>query len=203
MTWGKRFFDVVLALALIVPTLIVLAILVVSLLLSEGRPIFYVSKRMTTPTRSFGLIKLRTMQHDPVNSGVTGGDKNKRISRFCRGLRKSRLDELPQLWNVLRGDMSIVGPRPPEQVYVNGFPELYGRVLLNKPGVTGLASLRFHKYEERLLATCKTREETDFVYRTRCIPRKAALDLIYQRHRSFCFDLVLIWQTAKRLLLRK
>jgi lipopolysaccharide/colanic/teichoic acid biosynthesis glycosyltransferase len=112
------------------------------------------------------------------------------------------LDELPQLWNVLRGDMSFVGPRPPVQVYVDDFPELYAQVLLNRPGITGLASLRFHRHEERLLAACKTREETDFAYRTRCIPRKAALDMIYQRHRSFCFDLVLIWQTAKRLLLR-
>ena len=202
MTWGKRIFDVVLALVLIIPTLFILAVLVVVLLLVEGRPIFYVSKRMTTPTRSFGLIKLRTMQHDPVNSGVTGGDKNKRISRLCRGLRKSRLDELPQLWKVLHGDMSFVGPRPPVQVYVDDFPELYAQVLLNRPGITGLASLRFHRFEERLLVACKTREETDFVYRTRCVPRKASLDLIYQRHRSFCFDLVLIWQTAKRLLLR-
>jgi lipopolysaccharide/colanic/teichoic acid biosynthesis glycosyltransferase len=202
MTWGKRSFDVVLALVLIVPTLFILAVLVVVLLLVEGRPIFYLSKRMTTPTRSFGLIKLRTMQHDPVNSGVTGGDKNKRISRLCRGLRKSRLDELPQLWNVLRGDMSFVGPRPPEQIYVDDFPELYAQVLLNRPGITGLASLRFYRFEERLLLACKSWAETDFAYRTRCIPRKAALDMIYQRQRSVCFDLVLIWQTAKHLLLR-
>jgi lipopolysaccharide/colanic/teichoic acid biosynthesis glycosyltransferase len=133
---------------------------------------------------------------------VTGGDKSDRIPPVYRLLRKSRFDEIPQLWNVLRGDMSFVGPRPPLRVYVAAFPALYAQVLQNRPGITGLASLRFHAHEERLLAETADAAETDHVYRTRCVPRKATLDLIYQRHQSFCFDLALIWETITRVFRR-
>lgn len=200
MTPGKRLFDLTLALLLGVLLLPVLALLVAVLLVAEGRPVFYVSERMRTPTQAFGLIKLRTMRPAPPGSreGVTGGDKAARMSRLQRFLRRTRADEIPQLWNVIRGDMSLVGPRPPLRLYVEAFPELYARVLKSRPGITGLASLRYHAVEERLLAACRTPEETDAVYRRRCVPRKAALDLIYQQQRSLCWDMLLVLQTAAR-----
>jgi lipopolysaccharide/colanic/teichoic acid biosynthesis glycosyltransferase len=200
MTAGKRIFDFVLALCLGVVLLPVLALVAGLLLVAEGRPVFYISERMRTPTRSFGLIKLRTMRPAPpgTEEGVTGGDKAGRMSRLQRFLRRTRADEIPQLWNVIRGDMSLVGPRPPLRLYVEAFPELYARVLKNRPGITGLASLRYHAVEERLLAACRTAEETDTVYRRRCVPRKAALDLIYQRRRNLCWDMILVLQTAAR-----
>ena len=83
-------------------------------------------------------------------------------------------------------------------INVEAFPDLYADVLRSRPGVTGLASLRFHAQEERLLAACTTAEQTDAVYRHRCVPRKAQLDLIYQRNRSLCWDLILIAETATR-----
>lgn len=203
MSWPKRILDIVLAVLLggllVVPLLCVMGVL----LITEGRPLFYISERMQTPTRGFSLIKLRTMRPSAENSGVTGGDKGDRIPPIYAMLRRSRFDELPQLWNVLRGEMSFVGPRPPLRIYVEAFPQLYAQVLRNRPGLTGLASLRFHAHEERLLADTKTAAETDHVYRTRCVPRKAAIDLIYQRHQSLCFDLALIWETALRVLRRK
>lgn len=198
MTPGKRFFDISLALTLIVFALPVLLVLIGFLIVTKGRPIFYISERMHSPTQSFALIKLRTMDPDTADGGVTGGNKSNALPPIYRILRKSRLDELPQLYNVLVGDMSFVGPRPPLKTYVTAFPKLYEAVLQNRPGVTGLASLRFHHYEERLLAACSNAAETDAVYRNRCVPRKATLDLIYQRHRSICFDLMLIWETARR-----
>lgn len=198
MTLGKRIFDIVLALVLIIVLAPFFAILVVVLLLSEGRPLFYVSERMKTPTEGFALIKLRTMANVASDGGVTGGDKTARIGRVHRLLRRARLDEIPQLWNVLKGDMSFVGPRPPLRVYVDDFAAIYGQVLQSRPGVTGLASLRFHAHEEAMLSRCETSEETDAVYRRRCIPRKAALDLIYQQNRTFCFDLALIAETATK-----
>ncbi len=134
---------------------------------------------MQTPDRPFRLIKLRTMRSDGANGGVTGGDKAGRVSGFQRLLRRSRMDEVPQLWNVIRGDISLVGPRPPLRQYVQAYPELYARVLQSRPGITGLATLIYHRHEERLLARCRTAAETDAVYRRRCIPRKARLDLIY------------------------
>jgi len=202
MTWRKRLLDLTLSLILAFFLLPILALLCLGLLLVEGRPVFYVAERMTTPTRAFGLVKLRTMRPDKtdhgVRAGVTGGNKMDRMSRIHRLLRRTRADEIPQLWNVIKGDMSLVGPRPPLRVYVESFPEIYDRVLLSRPGVTGLASLRFHAHEEQMLAACQTAEETDAVYRRRCVPRKAQLDLMYQAKRNVCFDVALIWETAKK-----
>lgn len=196
MTLSKRLLDLVLCLTLGVILLLPLALLIITLLLIEGRPIFYISERMHSPTRAFSLIKLRTMAVNTGDGGVTGGNKSAQLSRMHRLLRRSRADEIPQLWNVLRGDMSFVGPRPPLRVYVQDFPDLYADVLRSRPGVTGVASLRFHAHEERLLAACTSAAQTDAVYRRRCVPRKARLDAIYARHASVCYDLVLIGETA-------
>lgn len=198
MTPAKRIFDLLIVSILGIFLLPLILLILVVLLIVEGRPVFYVAERMRTPDRAFGLIKFRTMRPDPASTGVTGGDKSSRMSRLHRVLRRTRADELPQIWNVLRGDMTLVGPRPPLRVYVQAFPALYAQVLRCRPGVTGLASLTFHAHEERLLATCDTPEQTDAVYRRRCVPRKARLDLIYQRRRSLCFDLKLVLQTAAK-----
>ncbi|MCB5200680.1 sugar transferase [Loktanella sp. TSTF-M6] len=197
MSVGKRVLDLVLAVTLGLLLLPLMCVLMAVLLITEGRPLFYISERMRAPGRGFGLIKLRTM---PVGSdkvgGVTGGDKQRQMSRMHRLLRRSRADEIPQLWNVIRGDMSLVGPRPPLRRYVEDYPDLYAAVLACRPGITGLASLVYHAHEERLLAACDTPEATEATYRRRCIPQKARLDLIYARHRTLCWDLVLIGRTA-------
>jgi len=203
MTIQKRLFDLVLGTFLALVLAIPFMVLVVILLIREGRPVFYVSERMSAPGRPFSLWKLRTMTFDPDDSGVSGGDKASRITATGRFLRRTRMDEVPQLWNVLRGDMSFVGPRPPLRSYVERFPEIYSSVLRSRPGITGLATLRYHAHEERLIAECRTAAETDAVYARRCVPRKAALDLIYQRHQSLCFDAALIIETATRTFLRR
>jgi lipopolysaccharide/colanic/teichoic acid biosynthesis glycosyltransferase len=117
-----------------------------------------------------------------------------------RLLRRFRLDEVPQLWNILRGDISFVGPRPPLRQYVERFPEIYAQVLRQRPGVTGLASIHYHRHEEWLLARSQSAAETDRLYCIRCIPAKARLDLIYARHATVCLDLRLIGRTLARLL---
>ncbi|MCE6969642.1 sugar transferase [Cereibacter sphaeroides] len=201
MSPAKRVLDVTLALLLMLLLAAPFAVLLVVLLAVEGRPLFYVAERMKAPGQPFDLWKLRTMRPATQNAGVSGGDKQDRVTRTGRLLRRSRLDEVPQLWNVLKGDMSFVGPRPPLRLYVERFPALYARVLESRPGITGLASLHFHRHEERLLSRCRSPEETDAVYSRRCIPRKARLDLIYQRRRSLCMDLMLMQQTIRRVLL--
>lgn len=203
MTPQKRLLDLILALLIAAVLAVPFVVLVLVLLVREGRPVFYVSERMRAPDRPFQLWKLRTMTVVPADSGVSGGDKSARITATGRFLRRTRLDEIPQLWNVLRGDMSFVGPRPPLRAYVERFPQIYGQVLKSRPGITGLATLRYHAHEERLIAACRTAAETDAVYSGRCVPRKAALDLIYQRHQSLCFDLRLIIETANRTFLRR
>lgn len=199
MTFSKRVVDISLALLMAALLAIPFAGLVVLLFLTQGRPVFYLSERMKGPDLPFQLIKLRTMTVADRDFGVSGGDKTGRITRVGRLLRKYRADEIPQLWNVLRGDMSFVGPRPPLRTYVERFPSIYAEVLKSRPGITGLATLVFHKREEQLLSSCSTPAETDAVYATRCIPRKATLDLIYQQRRSFCLDVVLMWKTVARI----
>lgn len=200
MTWQKRLLDLVLAtLAMLILALPFAGLLAV-LLVTSGRPLFYRSERMKAPGQPFLLWKLRTMAPAGADAGVSGGDKSGRITRAGRILRRTRADEIPQLWNVLRGDMSLVGPRPPLRAYVERFPALYGAVLRSRPGITGLASLTYHRHEERILADCRTAEQTDRAYSTRCIPAKARIDMIYQRHRSVCLDLAIIARTVLRVL---
>lgn len=199
MTAGKRAFDIAFSLVLMAVLALPFGVLLLVLLVVQGRPIFYVSERMQSADRGFRLWKLRTMRNVLSDSGVSGGDKADRVTPIGRKLRRFRADEIPQLWNILKGDMSFVGPRPPLRQYVERFPGLYARVLQSRPGVTGLATLHFHRHEEWLLAQCRTAEETDQVYCTRCIPRKARLDLIYARQRNFCYDVLLMMQTVRKV----
>lgn len=196
MTLSKRAFDIVVALMLAVPLLPVIGIVAALILLLDGRPVFYLSERMSTPDRGFQLVKFRTMRPEVRDHGVSGGNKSSRITALGSVLRKTRLDELPQLWNVLVGDISFVGPRPPLRQYVELFPDLYAHVLRSRPGITGLASVYFHAHEEKLLSDCRTAEETNLVYSRRCIPRKAQLDLIYQQNRSICYDVRIMLMTV-------
>lgn len=198
MTPAKRIFDIAAALGLgllLAPLILGVALAV---WLRDGRPVFYLSERMQTPGRAFRLWKFRTMTVVERDSGVSGGDKAARITPTGRLLRRWRLDELPQLWNVLCGDMSFVGPRPPLRRYVEAFPALYEEVLQAKPGITGLATLVYHAEEERLLAPCRSAAETEAVYVRRCVPRKARLDRIYAARRSLCLDLWLMFATVLR-----
>lgn len=199
MTVGKRILDLV-VIALLMPILIPVGLVfAILILVTDGRPIFFVSERMKTPTQGFSLWKFRTMSVVASDSGPSGGDKAARITRVGRILRRTHGDEIPQALNVIRGDVSLVGPRPPLRMYVERFPEIYGQVLQSRPGLTGIASFFYNKHEERLLRGCKTAAETDAVYARRCVPRKARLDLIYQKNRSIRLDLWLMWITAARI----
>lgn len=196
---AKRALD----LAICGPALVLLAPLMAGLALVirlvDGAPVLYVSERMGGTDHGFALLKFRTMTQGGEAGGVTGADKQARITALGSRLRTLRLDELPQLGNVLRGELSLVGPRPPLRVYVEARPDLYAAVLSMRPGITGLATLVYHRHEAQLLAGCATPEETHATYLRRCVPRKAALDLIYRRHASVGFDLWILWQTLRAL----
>ncbi len=196
MTLSKRLLDIALAVLLALILAVPFAVLLAWLWVTEGRPLFYLSERMRAPDRPFLLWKLRTMTVVAPEQGVSGGDKRKRITPTGQFLRRCRLDEVPQLWNVLKGDMSFVGPRPPLRLYVERHPEIYARVLQSRPGITGLATLVFHRHEECILARCSTPAETDAVYSRRCVPRKARIDLMYQQRRTILSDLRLMVLTV-------
>jgi lipopolysaccharide/colanic/teichoic acid biosynthesis glycosyltransferase len=202
MTWRKRIFDLFFASLLVVILGPVILLLVIYIYLKQGRPLFYFAERMKAPDKPFGLIKFRTMTVVQQDQGVSGAHKASRVTPLGARLRAKRMDEFPQLWNILRGDLSFVGPRPPLREYVERFPDIYGEVLKSRPGVTGLATIRFHKHEDRLLARCDTARQTDDIYCRICIPRKARLDLIYQRHQSMCYDFDLVFQTIGNLFRR-
>ena len=141
MTHSKRLFDfifaVILSFFLIVPVILIATLI----LILDDRPIFYILERMKTPAEGFRLLKFRTMHTVATDSGVSGKDKAARITKTGHFLRRTRLDEVPQLWNVLKGDVSFVGPRPPLPQYVGCFPAIYTELLKSRPRITGPASV--------------------------------------------------------------
>ncbi|WCR08988.1 sugar transferase [Paracoccus fistulariae] len=199
----KRVFDFSFALLLLIPLSVVMGLVALVLLLVQGRPIFYTAHRMRSPSESFTQLKFRTMLQEDGDFGATGAHKHWRITPVGHFLRKTRIDELPQLFNILRGDMSFVGPRPPLREYVERFPSVYTQVLKSRPGVTGLATLIYHRHEDRIMAGCKSAEATELAYYRRCLPAKLKIDLIYQRHRDLRLDLWILWNTLKIVFVRK
>ncbi len=197
MNRGTEFILASLMAVVLVP---VIALLSVVVLLFDGRPVFFVQSRMKSPDETFKLVKFRTLTVAEGEETVLGGDKLSRITPLGRILRKSRMDELPQLWNILRGDIGFVGPRPPLRRYMERFPEVYNEVLKTRPGVTGLATLRYHAKEERLMAQSRSAEEAEALYERLCIPAKARLDLLYAKHKSPCLDLRMMLATIWRRL---
>ena len=186
----KRLFDMVCAaLGLLVssPVLLVCALLVG--LTSPGGVLFR-QERVGKDGVPFTIYKFRTMRKD--NAGLkisTSGDS--RITPVGRVLRKAKLDELPQLWNVLKGDMSFVGPRPEVADYVSLYTPYQRQVLLVRPGITGLASIRFRNENDLLTAS----DDPNRTYIEQIMPRKIDLDLEYIPHASVFYDIKLIFQT--------
>ncbi len=185
--------------------LLALGVLYVIVVAAQGRPFFYVSERMRTPDQAFRLYKIRTMR--PVapeeEQTVLCGLQARRVTPIGAVLRRTRLDELPQIINVLKGDLRFIGPRPPLRRYVEAYPDLYRRVLgETPPGITGLATVTVHRREERLLSACRDPAEADRVYRERCIPVKARLDLIYRRNRGIALNAIILFRTLSRLSAR-
>jgi len=193
---SMRAVDVVassLALVLLAPLLALLALLVKAT--SRG-PALFRQERVGRDGRLFGLWKLRTMVADASRLGpcLTGRD-DPRVTRLGRVLRRLKLDELPQLWNVLRGEMSLVGPRPEVASMVRNAPTEFGVLLRVRPGLVSEASLRFRNEEELLPA-----EGREAFYLERVLPAKIALDLKWLERRTLLADLELLARTALALL---
>jgi FlaA1/EpsC-like NDP-sugar epimerase/lipopolysaccharide/colanic/teichoic acid biosynthesis glycosyltransferase len=191
----KRAFDASVAagaLLLLSPLLLVVSAL---LLIIDGRPVLYRGERVGRDGLSFGMFKFRTMvpNADRLGPGVTMG-ADPRITRFGAGLRRAKLDELPQLLNVLRGDMSLVGPRPEDSRFVAGYTPEQLRVLDVRPGITSPASIAFRDEQSRLAGA------TEQDYLQRVLPLKLRLDLEYVEHQSLALDLSVLAQTAATLL---
>jgi lipopolysaccharide/colanic/teichoic acid biosynthesis glycosyltransferase len=184
------------AMGLLALPLVLCAVLAVWTL--DGRPIFHRSTRVGRGGVPFALWKLRTLRPDPTAPDrASGGHLAAR--QTCTGpfLRRTRIDELPQLWSVLRGEMALVGVRPPLPAHVALQPSAYAALLQAPPGLTGLATLRLHGIEGQRLARARTVEETEAVYAGRILPLKLRLDRMHARRRSVALDL---WILARTLV---
>ena len=186
----KRAFDVVIALLVLLVTwpLMLLTALAIGLDSGRGAPILYYQERVGQNGKPFRLIKFRSMGTDAERNGVArwATKNDERVTRVGRFIRKARLDELPQLWNVLRGDMSIIGPRPERPQFVDEFNvriRYYALRHCLKPGLTGWAQLRY-PYGSSLADA----EE------------KLKFDLFYVKNHNFVFDLAILIQTLEVVL---
>ena len=174
----------------------VLAVSAAAIAATSGLPVFFRQERVGRGGRPFTLIKLRTMRRSGGGPKVTAGN-DPRITAVGRFLRRTKLDELPELWNVLRGDMSFVGPRPEVADYVHPESALWREVLSVRPGLTDPVTLRL-RHEEALLEAVQGDREK--YYRETLQPRKLEGYVDYLRRRSWRSDLGVLVATAGAIL---
>jgi sugar transferase (PEP-CTERM system associated) len=187
----KRSIDLMLSLLLAVVTLPLMLLTALLILLEDGGPVLYRQERVGENGRTFVLSKFRSMRKDAEKGGtpIWARDGDDRITRVGRFIRKTRLDELPQLWNVVRGDMSFVGPRPERPFFVEELSKdipFYQQRLAVKPGLTGWAQVKYRYGSSREDAMEKLR-----------------YDLYYIKHLSIALDLSIVFDTVKVILFGK
>jgi len=190
---GKRLFDFISSATGLLLLLPVFAVVAVSIKLTSRGSVFYRQMRVGKGGHPFDIVKFRSMNGaaSEISAGITvSGDK--RITPVGRFLRRYKIDELPQLWNICRGDMSFVGPRPELPKYVENYSPEQKLVLSVQPGITDPASLKY-RHEEEILSRC---EDPEHVYRMEILPDKLAQNLGYIQNISFRTDLRIIFATV-------
>lgn len=195
----KRIFDLVFSavgLLLLLPIFLLIALLIK---LDDHGSVFYGGLRVGRRGKTFRMLKFRTMVKNADKiGGPSTADDDPRLLKIGKLLRKYKLDEIPQLINVLRGEMSFVGPRPEVPFYVNMFTEEEKSILIVRPGITDWASL-WNSDEGALLAGSLDPEK-DYMEKIR--PEKIRLQLKYVRERSFWVDMDILFKTAMKLIHR-
>lgn len=187
----QRWFDTACALAGITLLVPVFAIIALAIKLDDGGPVLYSQERVGKGLSKFRLLKFRSMFVGCAEGSLLTAPRDSRITRVGRFLRKYKLDELPQLVNVLKGEMQLVGVRPQVQRFVNLFPVEYGQLLQSPPGITGLASLSF-RHEELLFEEFSMEE----LYISKILPVKLQIALHYSETRTFWSDLDILFRTV-------
>ncbi len=187
----KRIFDVLIAFAGLVVLLPVFILIAAAVAIEGKGPVLYMGRRVGLNGKLFRILKFRTMVIDAekMGPGITSAD-DVRVTRVGRFLRRFKLDELPQLVNILRGDMSLVGPRPEDPRYLTLYTPAQMEILSVRPGITSPASL-LYKNEESMLDGREWEEK----YISEVMPAKLSIDLRYFRENSFSSDLRLVMRT--------
>lgn len=193
----KRFFDILFSsfgLVVISPFFLIISILIK---LNSSGTVFYTQIRVGKNRKNFGLLKFRTMVVNADKDGLlTVGSRDPRVTSVGYFLRKFKLDELPQLFNIFKGDMSFVGPRPEVEKYVNLYSEEQLKVLSIKPGLTDFASIEYFD-ENTLLAKSINPEQT---YIQEVMPAKLELNKKFLQNQSLSLYFYLIFKTALRVI---
>jgi lipopolysaccharide/colanic/teichoic acid biosynthesis glycosyltransferase len=195
----KRTFDVVLAACGLIVLAPIIGVAAVLIRIDSPGPALFTQVRIGRGFRPFLIYKLRTMFADTHQGRALSVGADARITRVGRVLRHTKLDELPQLFNVLRGDMSLVGPRPELSRYVELFRADYAEILEARPGLTDLASIKYR--DEAALLARSSDPEAEYVQRI--LPDKIRLGQEYVRRSSIMFDIRLIAATLLRLALHQ
>ena len=192
----KQLFDIVcsfIGIIILLPVFIIISLLIA---FDSRGGIFYRQIRVGKNNKDFSLLKFRTMQTNSDKKGLlTVGSRDSRVTRIGYYLRKYKLDELPQLFNVLFGSMSLVGPRPEVRRYVDLYNEEQKKVLTVKPGITDYASIEYAN-ENEILAKAENPEQT---YITEIMPHKLSLNLKYINEQSFSTDMKIILKTIAKI----
>ena len=193
----KRLFDIVVALFFIILLLPFMLIMAMAVAVDSRGGIFYRQLRVGKNSKDFYLLKFRTMQVNADRKGLlTVGSRDPRVTLVGYYLRKYKLDELPQLFNVLAGQMSMVGPRPEVRKYVDLYNEEQRKILFVKPGITDYASIEYFN-ESDLLAKSSNPEDT---YIREIMPAKLEINKKYIADQSLFVDLSILFKTALRIL---
>jgi lipopolysaccharide/colanic/teichoic acid biosynthesis glycosyltransferase len=196
----KRIFDFTVSLVSLILLSPFFILIMAGIIIFDGRPVLFRQMRVGVNGSGFMLNKFRTMRViRGAASGTFDAGDTSRITKIGAFLRKTKLDELPQLWNVFKGDMSLVGPRPEVRKWVDAYPERWAKVLTVKPGITDPASI-YYRNEEELLAQT---DDPVACYRDQILPHKLDLYEEYVMTRTFLGDIVLIFKTIMLVLFPK
>lgn len=187
----RRAFDSVCATAGLVCLVPLFLLIALAIKLDDGGPVLYLQYRVGKGLRKFRLLKFRSMFIGSAEGSFLTAHRDARVTRVGRVLRKYKLDELPQLVNVLKGEMQLVGVRPQVEKFVDLFPDEYGELLQTPPGITDLASLSF-RHEELLFLENSIEEH----YIAKILPVKLKIALEYSRTRTFLSDLDILFRTV-------
>ena len=194
---SKRLFDItfsIIGLFLIFPLLLIIALII---RLDSKGPIFFIQGRVGKNNTDFNIFKFRTMRIQSDKKGLlTLGNKDTRITKIGYFLRRYKIDEFPQLLNILKGDMSFVGPRPELRYYVNFYNEDDMKIFKVRPGITGLASLKYRNEVELL----KAADDPESFFIKTIMPDKLKYNKAYIKQQSFFFDLKLIGLTIIKVI---
>lgn len=189
----KRLFDILVALVAVLLFLPIGLIVSLMIVIDSGLPVFFRQKRVGLFGQEFLLYKFRTMALLPGSeNGSFDAGNSRRVTRVGRWLRRTKLDEWPQFFNVLKGDMSIVGPRPEVKKWTMVYPERWEIVHRVKPGITDNASVLFRHEEEMLSASASP----EITYRDEILPQKLDLYIRYVNANSLSTDILIILKTA-------